>query len=294
MISDMIIQTRFDRFSDKDLGREMTDEECRAIMLDMMRELLAFSKEHGLRCYLSGGTLLGAVRHQGFIPWDDDIDINMPRPDAEKLLSLTGGRLGKYIVSPPYRYRFAPMCNIIRIYDPSSILVSMGGGYARHPEYMPLFVDIFPIEGMPSNPLMRKLHIAASIALKKLQRAAFLTRMEGRSKAAHLFHIAVWPLAKAVGYKRWSELMQALVTHYDFESADYVGVMTAPAHDFDEVMVKADYLPVTPVTFEGEQASAPLCYDTYLTQLYGDYMKMPPLEKQKTHHAFHVYRRRGK
>ena len=76
-------------------GAEMTTEESRRIQLDMLRALAAFCDENGLRYFLSGGTLLGAIRHQGFIPWDDDIDLMMPRKDFEKLKTVFEAELGE-------------------------------------------------------------------------------------------------------------------------------------------------------------------------------------------------------
>ena len=81
-----------------DCGREMTQEEIRGIQLNMLDQLAEFLRANGLRYYLSGGTLRGAVRHKGYIPWDDDIDINIPRPDCEKLFQLCGGKIGDYVL----------------------------------------------------------------------------------------------------------------------------------------------------------------------------------------------------
>ena len=95
----------------KDLA---TDEEHKAHLVTMLGVFDDFCKEHGLRYYLSGGTLLGAVRHHGFIPWDDDIDVNMPRPDCEKMQELAkDGKIGDYILNPPnYDPDTAPTASI--------------------------------------------------------------------------------------------------------------------------------------------------------------------------------------
>ena len=85
----------------EDCGKEMTREESRQIQIDMLDALAAFCDANGLRYFLSGGTLIGAIRHKGFIPWDDEIDVNMPRPDCERLYKLTGGRLNDYVIAGP-------------------------------------------------------------------------------------------------------------------------------------------------------------------------------------------------
>ncbi len=85
------------------LGRPVSAGEVRRSQMEMLDLLADFCDKHGLTYYLSGGTLLGAVRHRGFIPWDDDIDVNMPRPDADRLIELTGGVLNDHVeVAAPF------------------------------------------------------------------------------------------------------------------------------------------------------------------------------------------------
>ena len=106
---------------------------------------------------------------------------------------------------------------------------------------------------------------------------------------AHVFHvfsrIPVW----MVGYRRWSQLVQQVTQKYSFELCNYEGVMTAPVHTTEERGKKSDYLEVIDVIFEEKHYHAPKNYDTYLTQLYGNYMQIPPKEEKKSHHDFYMY-----
>ena len=112
--------------------------------------------------------------------------------------------------------------------------------------------------------------------------------MVAKSMAAHVFHvfsrIPVW----MVGYRRWSQLVQQVTQKYSFELCNYEGVMTAPVHTTEERGKKSDYLEVIDVIFEEKHYHAPKNYDTYLTQLYGNYMQIPPKEEKKSHHDFYM------
>lgn len=274
-----------------DCGEPISLSQMREIQLDMLQTFADFCDKNGLRYYLSGGTLLGAVRHKGYIPWDDDIDVNMPRPDCRKLQKLSGGKLGKYIIKAPSTDTVVK-CEYWRMYDMDTVIENTMGGSSKIPIYHPIFMDIFPIEGLPESKFKTKLHYFKIKVIRKMKRVAGLEHPAGKSIYAHIFHAVMTPFAKAVGYARWQKLMQKQALKYKFNDCKYVGVVTAWVHAEEEKMLKKDYVPQVDVQFENRTFHAPANYDYYLTSLYGDYMKLPPKEKQVSHHDFNAYWRK--
>lgn len=277
------------RLTKKNCGDSVSLDELKRIQLDILVELVRFCNQNHIVYYLSGGTLLGAVRHQGFIPWDDDIDVNIPRPECERLQKLSKGKIGPYVLQfpsadSPYH------SESWRLYDTKYVIESFLGGTTKKPVYYAVFIDIFPIEGLPDSYKRCVWHYRKMVFLRKMMNSSLRSDWGGRNLPAKCFHFFMSPFTKAVGYKRWYNWMQRTARKYSYEDAAYIGVMTAPVHTIEERLCKSEYEPVRTVTFEQRKLNAPGNYETYLTQLYGDYMKMPPKEKQVSHHAFSIYK----
>lgn len=281
-------------FTKADCGEQIDSGHFREAQLRMLDELSSFCDAHGLRYYLSGGTLLGAIRHKGFIPWDDDIDINMPRPDLEKLMAITGGRIGEYTLHGNGNDPYSPGMQWTRFYNEEILVESFYGGASDRPFYEPLFLDIFPIEGFPdsegeSKSFSRKLKLVRS-----LLGVSSHWGIMGRSKGRFLSHVLMYIPAHIVGTKNWIRIFQKLARKYDFEGSEYIGVTTVVHYLPRERVRRDEYLPIIKVDFEGRKYNAPAGYDTYLRQLYRDYMTLPPEEKRVTEHKFNMYRRKAR
>ena len=116
--------------------------------------------------------------------------------------------------------------------------------------------------------------------------------MEGRNLWSHLFHLAAAIPAKLVGRERWSRYLSNEQRRYSFDKQRYIGVTCSFVHSTEEKVLKKDYLETVEVSFEGKTYHGPGNYHQYLTQLYGDYMKLPPEEKRVSEHNFKMFWRK--
>ena len=276
---------------EKLLGRTVDREETRRVQVEMLDALAEACERYGLTYYLSGGTLLGAVRHKGYIPWDDDIDVNMPRPDVDRLLELTGGRLNDHMVIGAPFGKYHQSTTFPRICDTRYILNSRSlDGKSSY--YTNLFVDIFPIEGLPTQMWKVKWHFLKAKILVSLRKLAFFKGVSGQMSKHKLLRYASRPVAKLFGYRFWSRRLQKLARKYRYDECPYVGVVTSCMHTLEEYIEREGYGEPVKVSFEGKEYNAPANWDKYLKNLYGDYMKLPPEDKRGIHHHFTVYESR--
>ena len=265
-------------------GRKITIEEARQYQIDMLDALAEYCDAHGVNYYLSAGSLLGAVRHKGYIPWDDDIDVNMPRPDVEKLMKLTGGRLNDHLVIARPEGPIEQSTSFPRLLDTRYVLKSAtADGKAVY--YTNLFIDIFPIEGLPTSMARVRLHYALTRPMITMRRLAwFRGPLTGKQKFTKAIRYGLRPVARLFGYRFWNRALLWLAKLYDYDKCDYVGVVCGYIHTTQEYIEKSGYGVPATVEFEGKRYKAPHDTDKYLRNLYGDYMQLPPPEKRVTHH----------
>lgn len=257
-------------------------EEMQQVYLELLKEFDALCQIHGLRYDLAGGSLLGAVRHKGFIPWDDDIDVCMPRPDYQRLLELKAqGTLRLPSDRDVVSYHDKTMARHFGRYIRSD--VRRLSDMAEDNDCPYIGMDIFPIDGLPEGELafrwqcfqIRQLRrfLLTSVEKKGTSRKGALA-----AKVKDLYR----PLLKKIGPYRIAAHLDRVCSRIPFENAKLVGAVTG-MYGVRERWTKEQMLPQERMTFEDIEACVFANYDIYLTNLFGDYMRLPPLEQQVPH-----------
>ena len=257
----------------------MVEYDIRTLQLRIIGNLLAVDKvcrEHGLRYYIYDGTMLGAVRHGGFIPWDDDLDIAMPREDYETFITYANEWLSEPYEFVSYETDSSYPLPFGKVQDASTALIER-----PHLPYLGgLYIDVFPIDGVPENGLLRRIHLVRYDILKKAVYMAY------RDPYRHGKGPSSWiPLfcRKIIGQQRLQRMTRRLLRKYRFAECQHVCVFD---DGFRGVISKEVLGKPTPVTFEGREVMGVEHADAYLTHMYGDYMTPPPHDSQRQH-CFH-------
>ena len=262
-------------------------KELRNIQYNILLELDNLCKQLNIRYSLCGGSLLGAVRHKAFIPWDDDIDIIMPRPDYDALIAYcreneTSFRLISHENEREYGYLFAKATaknTVITDENCGSDKLSYG-----------VYVDIFPVDALgdtveEAHRLFKKTDILRNILIAKNWKRFF--RSKTRSIVYEPVRLAFFILSRFFSKK---SLISRIEKQYSkpFGSTEYCACVCG-SYRSKEILPTSVYEEYTQLEFEGRSFMALKNYDAYLTAIYGDYMTLPPKEKQVSHHSFTAY-----
>lgn len=260
--------------------------EIKQIELDILKKVADFCDSNNLKYYLTYGTLLGAIRHKGFIPWDDDIDINMPREDYDKLQSILKKQnflINDYIElktpdSNNYQYQF------LKVIDNRTVAYEKN---MKKKYYASIWIDIFPLDKIPEESEKQKQFMNKLLKMRKYYFYTIEKKFTGKSKIGlvkySLIKSIMTPIYFIINQK---QRIAKLAKKFINSNSPYI--FFSLNGDSYKTIFKDDILEQTEVIFENNKFKTFKNYDKVLTQLYGDYMQLPPIE-QRVAHSFDAY-----
>ena len=257
--------------------RTVTPDELKSIQLDLLQKTADYCEANGIRYFLCGGTLLGAIRHKGYIPWDDDIDIAMPRPDYERFCKTFNQpdsvyKVKSLLTHPDYACAFA------KVYDDRTMLKELH----YKGVHFGVYIDVLPVDGVKDSAQIKKIMFLHKVLNTK--RANYYKRTLSKMIINTLGKILLLPFSA----RQIATWMDNEARRYAFGSLPSAGLIANPlgvGEQVDKHVFDSDVYMV----FEGRQYRAPVGYDAYLRSIYGDYMQLPPVEHRVTHHTFDAW-----
>ncbi len=251
--------------------REISIDEYKKKLLVVLDEIDSFCRDNNIEYFLDSGTLIGAVRHRGYIPWDDDIDLIMAREDYEKFIQ-------NYIM---------PKSSVISFHNNSAYYyqyakVSLNNSKVEElkvPEIdgLGINIDVFPMDGMPDTLVLRRIHQDRLMFLSKTRALLLLLK---RKAPSYLKPLIKW---------RWIvKHLDNVARRYSPKCTRYCGNIVATTVRHKEIPGEC-FAKSIPHEFEGKYYPIPVGYDLYLTLLYGNYMELPPVDRRCTSHTIKAY-----
>ena len=253
--------------------------------MDIVKQVVSICDAHGLKYYMLGGTMLGAIRHKGFIPWDDDIDLGMPREDYETFLEIAEKELPDYFRVVNYRNDPNYQYYITRVQDTQTRVVEERIG--NDSKYTCASIDIFPIDGTPNNPIARKIYFFRVLYHRALMSLCYKDSIDRKRKRSAKEKLLLWvmeriPVEKLTTPYKQKCKIDKLLRSQKVEGAKYIGNIMG-AYRTREIVPADFYGEGAYYPFEDMQLRGMAKADAYLTFTYGDYMQLPPEDQRKTH-----------
>lgn len=255
--------------------KEIKADELKSIQLGILQEVSDFCESHNITFFLAYGTLIGAIRHNGYIPWDDDIDIAMPRPDYERFIRVFNeNKSHVQVVSMHNNEHYGN--SFAKVHDTRTTINETL--YKR--DIFGVYIDVFPIDGVKDKYQIKKIWLINKFLHTK--KANFTQRKLSKKIINFFGKIILFPFSVHFILRCIDRMSQK----YPFGSTPYAGGICDTVVG-ERAMINVEvFKGVLQHDFEGRSFPIPIGYDKWLRRIYGDYMQLPPIEKRTTHHVF--------
>lgn len=251
-------------------GNILSKQEFRQVQLKIAVYLKKICKENNLRYFMSGGTLLGAVRHSGYIPWDDDMDFVMPMCDFLRLIELLK-KLDEYDVCSNFAGQDESYIFYLQVCDRNTDLKLWNYPFF---ETCGVSIDVFPLVGFPKDKREMDKYFNELRYLNTRYNATFMYSQEDEEIIQN--------------QKNLKKEIMASMQKYEFDSSEYVGYVLSKYWDKD-IVGKNVYERNVELPFEDTSFNAPSGYISYLERMFGNYLEIPSEEQRKTTHSYVAY-----
>ena len=233
-----------------------------------------FCVNNNLKYSLVAGSLLGAVRHKGFIPWDDDIDVGMPRRDYEKLKMLKikfNDERYNLLSDDDGPYPFS------KIYD-TRISIDSKASTDKF-----LWIDVFPLDGVPQNNLMALSRFIKASIVRRMYTVLDSSWQKDTFSARKVFKYLLCVPAKIMGKEKCKKILIKNAKKSEYDNSFYIGAVVWGIHGLGERIPREEFEKSVELDFEDHKFLAMKCWDLVLKNIYGNYMELPPEEKRVCH-----------
>lgn len=263
--------------------KPLSMDEAKQIELDILAFIDSFCKKHEIQYFINYGTLIGAVRHQGFIPWDDDIDVSMPREDYERFIQLFQKENTPYkLLSLDTDDKYYN--NFIKIIDSRTTILDTRNTKTYHSG---IFIDVFPMDTFDDLTVIERCYKLESFKLLSFSKHKNIVYKDNPIK--DLIRTFFWLLLRPVSPRFFTSQIEKQIQKYSIKNGKYIAFIPSKFKE-KEVFDREMFNETIDIDFEHLKLPAPKEFETILKQYYGDYMTLPPEEKRVYSHEFHAYK----